>query len=76
MYEQQARAVLERHEVGSKARRRVVVAAVGAAVKVADEEVKKNDLESTIKLMRGNEEVGSEVKVTVKRIVDSKEKIF
>lgn len=45
-------------------------------VKVNDEEVKKNDLESTIKLMRGNEEVGSEVKVTVKRIVDSKEKIL
>lgn len=45
-------------------------------VKVNDEEVKKNDLESTIKLMRGNEEVGSEVKITVKRIVDSKEKIL
>ena len=45
-------------------------------VKVNDEEVKKNDLESTIKLMRGIEEVGSEVKVTVKRIVDSKEKIL
>ena len=45
-------------------------------VKVNDEKVKKNDLESTIKLMRGNEEVGSEVKVTVKRIVDSKEKIL
>ena len=45
-------------------------------VKVNDEEIKKNDLESTIKLMRGNEEVGSEVKVTVKRIVDSKEKIL
>ena len=45
-------------------------------VKVNDEEVKKNDLESTIKLMRGNEEVGSEVKVTVKRIVDSEEKIL
>lgn len=45
-------------------------------VKVNDEEVKKNDLESTIKLMRGDEEVGSEVKVTVKRIVDSKEKIL
>lgn len=45
-------------------------------LKVNDEEVKKNDLESTIKLMRGNEEVGSEVKVTVKRIVDSKEKIL
>lgn len=45
-------------------------------VRVNDEEVKKNDLESTIKLMRGNEEVGSEVKVTVKRIVDSKEKIL
>ena len=45
-------------------------------VKVNDEEVKKNDLESTIKLMRGNEDVGSEVKVTVKRIVDSKEKIL
>lgn len=45
-------------------------------IKVNDEEVKKNDLESTIKLMRGNEEVGSEVKVTVKRIVDSKEKIL
>lgn len=45
-------------------------------VKVNDEEVKKNDLESTIKLMRGNEEVGSEVKITVKRIVDSKEQIL
>ena len=45
-------------------------------VKVNDEEVKKNDLESTIKLMRGNEEVGSEFNVTVKRIVDSKEKIL
>ena len=45
-------------------------------VKVNDEEIKKNDLESTVKLMRGNEEIGTEFKVTVKRIVDSEEKII
>ncbi|MEB3058381.1 S41 family peptidase [Parvimonas sp. D9] len=55
---------------------KVGIQAEDIIVKVNDEEVKKNDLESTIKLMRGNEEVGSEVKVTVKRIVDSKEKIL
>lgn len=45
-------------------------------VKVNDEELSKNDLESAVKLMRGDEQIGSEVKVTVKRIVDSEEKII
>lgn len=45
-------------------------------LKVNDEEIKKNDLESTVKMMRGNEEIGSDVKVTVRRIVDSKESIL
>lgn len=45
-------------------------------VKINDEELNKNDLESAVKLMRGNEEIGSEVKVTIKRIVDSEEKII
>ncbi len=45
-------------------------------LKVNDEEIKKNDLESTVKMMRGNEEIGSDVKVTVRRIVDSEEKII
>lgn len=45
-------------------------------VKINDEALNKNDLESAVKLMRGNEEIGSEVKVTIKRIVDSKESIL
>lgn len=45
-------------------------------VKINDEALNKNDLESAVKLMRGNEEIGSEVKVTIKRIVDSEEKII
>ena len=45
-------------------------------VKVNDEELNKNDLESAVKLMRGDEQIGSEVKVTVKRIVDSEEKLL
>ena len=45
-------------------------------VKINDEELNKNDLESAVKLMRGNEQIGSEVKVTIKRVVDSEEKII
>lgn len=42
-------------------------------VKIDDKEVPKNDLEATVKLMRGDEKEGSAVKVTVKRIVNGNE---
>ena len=45
-------------------------------IKVDDQELAKNDLESAVKLMRGEEKAGTEVKVTIKRVVDSEEKIL
>lgn len=42
-------------------------------VKINDIDVPKNDLEATVKLIRGDEKIGSDVKLTVKRMVDNKE---
>lgn len=45
-------------------------------VKINDEEVKKNDLETNIKLIRGDEKIGTPVKITVKRVKDGKEELL
>lgn len=42
-------------------------------VKIDDQEIPKKDLEATVKMIRGDEQVGSPVKLTVMRIVDGKE---
>lgn len=45
-------------------------------VKVNDEDIPKNDLEATVKLIKGDEKVGSEVKLTVKRMVNEEEQFL
>lgn len=45
-------------------------------IKIDDKDVPKNDLEATVKLMRGNEQIGSDVKLTIKRMVNGEEKIL
>ena len=45
-------------------------------IKINGEEVKKNDLEANVKMMRGDEVVGSSVKVTVRRKVNDKDEIL
>lgn len=45
-------------------------------VKINDENIPKNDLEATVKLIRGDEKIGSEVKITVKRNVENEEKFI
>ena len=45
-------------------------------VKINGEEVKKNDLETNIKLIRGDEKIGTPVKITVKRVKDGKEELL
>lgn len=45
-------------------------------VKIDSKEMIKNNLEENLKLIRGDEKIGSEVKITVKRIEDGKSKFI
>lgn len=45
-------------------------------VKINDEDIPKNDLESSVKMMRGDEKVGSEVKISVRRKENDEDKIL
>lgn len=45
-------------------------------VKIDSQEIKKNNLEENIKLIRGDEKIGSEVTITVKRMEDGKSKFI
>lgn len=45
-------------------------------LKINGEEAKKNDLQANIQLIRGDEKVGSPVKLTVRRVVDGEDKIL
>lgn len=52
---------------------RAGILAEDVIVKINDEDIKEHDLEANMKLIRGDEKIGSTVKITVRRIKDEKE---